>query len=136
MDERENASYWERNADEWTRLVRRGYDTSRDFVNSPAFFKLLPDVRGLRGFDLGCGDYFRELDGEIERWTFGAARRDGLEPKDFHIPRFTHTLETWLNMFLDTGFVLERFCEPTVDDATLARDPDRLYDARIIAYFL
>jgi ubiquinone/menaquinone biosynthesis C-methylase UbiE len=253
MDERENAAYWERNADEWTRLVRRGYDRSRDLVNSPAFFKMLPEVRGLHGFDLGCGeghntrqladrgaritalditrgmigpahaeeranprgiayvrgsglalpfgarafdfvtafmsvmdmpdhprvlaevhrvlkpggffqlsmthpcfqtpmwqwlldengkrramvcgDYFRELHGDIEEWTFGAARKDGLEPKNFQIPRFTHTLETWLHMFLDAGFALERFSEPTVDEATLAQHPD-VYDHRLIAYFL
>jgi SAM-dependent methyltransferase len=253
MDERENARYWEGNADEWTRLARRGYDISRDLVNSPAFFKMLPEVRGLFGFDLGCGeghntrqladrgarlvaldiargmvgpaqaeerahprgivyvrgsglslpfsarafdfvtafmslmdmpdhprvlaevqrvlkpggffqlsmthpcfqtplsqwllddngkrramvcgDYWRELDGEIEEWTFGAARRDGLTPKNFRIPRFTHTLETWLNMFLDAGFVLERFCEPTVDEATVAQHP-ATYDNRIIPYFL
>jgi SAM-dependent methyltransferase len=253
MDEHENARYWEGNADEWTRLTRRGYDTSRDLCNSPAFFQLLPDVRGLSGLDLGCGeghntrqlanrgarmtaldiargmigpahaaerdnprgivyvrgsglalpfsagafdfatafmslmdmpdhrrvlaevqrvlkpggffqlsithpcfqtpmwqwlyddagrrramvcgDYFRELDGHVEEWTFGAARRDGLEPRNFRIPRFTHTLDTWLNMFLDSGFVLERFCEPTVDDATLAQHPT-MHDHRIIAYFL
>ena len=253
MDERENARYWEGNAEEWTRLSRLGYDRSRDLINSPAFFAMLPDVRGRFGLDLGCGeghntrqvadrgarmtaldvawgmvrpaaaheaaeprgiryvrgsglslpfcdgafdfvtafmsvmdmpdhprvlaevhrvlrpggffqlsmthpcfqtpmwqwlldddgrrramvcgDYFRELDGEIEQWAFGAARQDGLEPKGFRIPRFTHTLATWLNLFLDAGFVLERFCEPTADDATLARHPEE-YDSRIIAYFL
>jgi ubiquinone/menaquinone biosynthesis C-methylase UbiE len=253
MNERDNAAHWEANAAEWTRLVRRGYDRSRDLCNSPAFFAMLPDVRGKRGLDLGCGeghntrqladrgarltaldiaggmigpahaeeranprgivyvrgsglslpfgagafqfatafmslmdmpeqervlaevhrvlepggffqlsithpcfqtpmwrwlcdddgrrqalvcgDYWRNLDGEIEEWTFGAARRDGLEPKNFRIPRFTHTLEEWLNLFLDAGFTLERFCEPTVDEATLARHP-QMYDHRIIAYFL
>lgn len=253
MDERENTAYWEGNADEWTRLARRGYDRSRDLCNSPAFFALLPDVRGLRGLDLGCGeghntrmlaergarltaldvargmihpaqaaeresprgivfvrgsglalpfsdgafsfvtafmslmdmpdhkrvlsevhrvlapggffqlsithpcfqtprwqwisddqgkrlgvvcgDYFRELHGEVEEWTFGAARRDGLQPKNFRIPRFTHTLQTWLHLFLDSGFVLERFCEPTVDEEMVARHPE-MYDHRIVAYFL
>ena len=56
MDERENARHWEENAADWVRLARRGFDTSRDLVNSPAFFALLPDVRGRRGLDLGCGD--------------------------------------------------------------------------------
>ena len=254
MDERENARHWEDNAPDWVRLARAGFDTSRDLVNSPAFFAMLPDVRGLHGLDLGCGeghntrlcadrgarmtaldiawgmvgpaaahergeprgirhvrgsgaalpfadgafafavafmslmdmpdharvlaevhrvlapggffqlsmthpcfqtpmwrwltdehgrrsalvcgDYFRELHGEIDEWSFGAARRAGLTQRPFRIPRFTHTLATWLNLFVDAGFVLERFVEPTVDEATLAADPDRLYDTRIIAYFL
>ena len=254
MDERENARHWEENAPDWVRLVRKGFDTARDLVNSPAFFAMLPDVRGLFGLDLGCGeghntrqlaargaklaaldiawpmvtaagdeerreprgirvvrgsglalpfgdgafdfvtafmslmdmpgharvlaevhrvlrpggffqlsmthpcfqtpmwewlkddngrrralvcgDYFRELHGEVEEWSFGAALRAGETQRPFRIPRFTHTLSTWLNLFLDAGFVLERFAEPTVDDATLAADPDRLYDTRIIAYFL
>jgi SAM-dependent methyltransferase len=82
-----------------------------------------------------CGDYFRELTGEIDEWTFGAARRDGLAPREFRIPRFTHTLSGWLNLFLDAGFALQRFCEPTVDEATLAAHPS-MHDHRSIAYFL
>ena len=35
----------------------------------------------------------------------------------------------------DAGFVLERFCEPTVDDATVARHPC-VYEHQIVAYFL
>jgi SAM-dependent methyltransferase len=253
MDERENAKHWEENAPDWVRLVRRGFDESRDLVNSPAFFAMLPEVRGLRGLDLGCGeghntrqlaargarltaldiatamvhatadeerreprgirvvrgsgatlpfadhsfdfvtafmslmdmpdharvlgevhrvlapggffqlsmthpcfqtplwewvkdsagkrrgvicgDYFRELHGDVEEWTFGAARRAGETPRPFRIPRFTHTLSTWLNLFLDAGFVLERFVEPTVDEATVAAHP-QVYDHRVIAYFL
>ncbi len=253
MDERENARHWEENAPDWVRLVRRGYDTSRDLVNSPAFFAMLPEVRGLAGLDLGCGeghntrqvaargarvvaldvasamvrataeheraeprgirvvrgsgvalpfadgafdfavafmslmdmpgharvlaevqrvlapggfiqlsmmhpcfqtpmwqwlkdekgrrralvcgDYFRELDGEVEEWSFTDALRAGETQRPFRIPRFTHTLSTWLNLFLDAGFVLERFAEPTVDEATVAAHPS-VYDHRIIAYFL
>ena len=253
MDERENRLHWEENAPDWVRLVRRGFDESRDLVNSPAFFAMLPDVRELRGLDLGCGeghntralaargprlvaldvasamvkataeheraeprgisvvrgsglelpfadgafdfvvafmslmdmprhdrvlaevrrvlapggffqfsmthpcfqtpmwewliddhgrrralvcgDYFRELDGAVEEWTFGAALRAGENPRPFRIPRFTHTLSMWLNMILDAGLVLERFVEPTVDDATLAAHP-QMNDHRIIAYFL
>ena len=53
-----------------------------------------------------CGDYYRELHGEIEEWTFGAALRAGeTVPRKFRIPRFTHTLSTWLNLFLDAGFI-------------------------------
>jgi len=33
-----------------------GYDRCRDLINSPAFFKMLPDVSGLNGLDIGCGE--------------------------------------------------------------------------------
>jgi SAM-dependent methyltransferase len=48
--------YWERNAATWTRLSRAGYDVCRDYQTSPAFFELLPDVNGLTGLDVGCGE--------------------------------------------------------------------------------
>ena len=56
MDHRQVGHYWNANADGWTKLARRGYDTYRDHVNTPAFLEMLPDVRGLRGVDLGCGE--------------------------------------------------------------------------------
>ena len=56
MDTREIASYWNGNAPAWTELSRRGRDVFRDFVNTPAFFALLPGVTGLRGLDVGCGE--------------------------------------------------------------------------------
>src|SRR5688572_17023524 len=56
MDDGENTRHWEENAPEWVRLVRRGFDESRALVNSPAFFAMLPDVRGSFGLDLGCGE--------------------------------------------------------------------------------
>ena len=56
MDHHEAGRYWEANAEAWTELVREGYDIYRDFLNTPAFFALLPDVRGLRGLDIGCGE--------------------------------------------------------------------------------
>jgi SAM-dependent methyltransferase len=48
--------FWEGNADAWTRLSRAGYDVYRDCFNTPAFLAMLPDVRGLRGLDIGCGE--------------------------------------------------------------------------------
>ena len=48
--------YWEENAEAWTRLSRRGYDVYRDHLNTPAFLAMLPDVRGLAGLDIGCGE--------------------------------------------------------------------------------
>lgn len=56
MDEREVRSYWNGNAETWTRLARAGYDVYRDGLNTPAFLALLPDVAGADGLDLGCGE--------------------------------------------------------------------------------
>ena len=56
MDHLEVGRYWNANADTWTQLARAGYDIYRDFVNTPAFFEMLPSVAGLRVLDLGCGE--------------------------------------------------------------------------------
>lgn len=55
-DHREAGRYWNENAEAWTRLSRAGYDLFRDHVNTPAFFDMLPDVAGLHGLDIGCGE--------------------------------------------------------------------------------
>src|SRR5690349_7955008 len=56
MDDSEVARYWDENAEVWTRLSRAGYDVYRDGLNTPAFLAMLPDVRGLAGLDVGCGE--------------------------------------------------------------------------------
>ncbi|MDI6740685.1 MAG: class I SAM-dependent methyltransferase [Candidatus Edwardsbacteria bacterium] len=56
MNDDDVKQYWEQNAEAWTALSRAGYDVYRDLVNTPGFLKLLPDVRGLKGLDLGCGE--------------------------------------------------------------------------------
>lgn len=56
MDHGEVAKYLEANAEAWTKLARAGYDAYRDFLNTPAFFAMLPDVAGLSGLDIGCGE--------------------------------------------------------------------------------
>ncbi|MBZ5626723.1 MAG: class I SAM-dependent methyltransferase [Acidobacteriia bacterium] len=56
MDHRQAGRYWEGNAAAWTQLSRQGWDVYRDAVNTPGFLNLLPDVAGLRGLDVGCGD--------------------------------------------------------------------------------
>lgn len=56
MDHREVGRLWDENAQAWTTLSRAGYDTYRDSFNTPAFLEMLPDVRGLRGLDIGCGE--------------------------------------------------------------------------------
>lgn len=48
--------YWNENADLWTELSRAGYDTFRDTLNTPAFFEMLPEIDGLSGLDVGCGE--------------------------------------------------------------------------------
>jgi len=56
MDHREVGRYWNGNAEAWTRLARQGYDVYRDHLNTPAFLRLLPEVGGLLGLDIGCGE--------------------------------------------------------------------------------
>jgi ubiquinone/menaquinone biosynthesis C-methylase UbiE len=56
MDHEEVGRYWNENAEVWSRLVRAGYDFYRDGLNTPAFFEMLPDVAGLSGLDVGCGE--------------------------------------------------------------------------------
>ena len=56
MDHEEVGRFWNTNADAWTKLARAGYDVYRDYLNTPAFFDLLPNVAGLAGLDIGCGE--------------------------------------------------------------------------------
>ena len=254
MNHEEAGTLWNENAAVWTQLARAGYDVYRDFLNTPAFFAMLPDVRGLSGLDIGCGEghntrllagrgarvaavdisdvfiryakeeedrqplnidyqvasavalpfgdatfdfavafmslmdipetervlseayriikpggflqfsiehpcfatphrrnlrnkegltyalevggYFRELQGEITEWIFGAAppaMRNGL--RKFRSARFTRPVSQWLNLLIDTGFVLERLGEPRPSDETVQKCPD-MQDAQVVAYFL
>lgn len=255
MDHEEVGRYWDENAEVWTELVRAGYDRRRDVFNSPAFLAMLPDVSGLSGLDIGCGeghntrllaergasmigidisgnfvrlateaeleqplgiryeiasavdlpfeeasfdfaaafmslmdmqelervlaevfrvirpggflqfsilhpcfgnvphfrrlrdqagrvyafevgDYFRRIEGEVEEWIFGVTPRELKESvRPFRIPRFTRTLSEWLNLLVDTGFVLKRFGEPYPGDEAVRERPG-LQDAQVVAYFL
>ena len=56
MNHREVGRCWNGNADAWTKLARAGYDVYRDSFNTPGFFAMLPDVTGLKGLDIGCGE--------------------------------------------------------------------------------
>lgn len=56
MNDTEIKQYWEQNAEAWTALSRAGYDVYRDQVNTPAFLKMLPEVKDLKGLDIGCGE--------------------------------------------------------------------------------
>ncbi len=50
------ARLWEANAPAWIALSRAGWDLYRDHLNTPCFLRILPDVTGLHGLDIGCGE--------------------------------------------------------------------------------
>ncbi len=254
MDNKDVGQYWDENAENWIKLARMGYDRCRDLINSPAFFKMLPDISNLKGLDIGCGeghntriaakkggrmtaidisevfinyaieseqeeplgikykvasgtelpysdncfdfviatmslmdmaenekaiqeafrvlkpggffqfsithpfisnsdfrwmrneegkkigfiieDYFKKFNGELEEWIFGAAPKEVTKKmRKFKIPRFTRTLSESLNLLIENGFILEKFCEPYAADDILKKYPEE-YDSRIIPYFL
>src|SRR5215813_6504191 len=56
MNHAEVGRFWNANANAWTKLARAGYDVYRDYLNTPAFFEMLPNVSGLAGLDIGCGE--------------------------------------------------------------------------------
>jgi ubiquinone/menaquinone biosynthesis C-methylase UbiE len=56
MDDKEVAKFWDENAESWTKLVRMGYDVYRNYVNTPEFFRILPNIAQLKGIDIGCGE--------------------------------------------------------------------------------
>ena len=108
-------------------------------IEHPCF--TTPHRRNLRDQDgrtyaIEVGDYFRNLQGEIAEWIFGAAPPEvskGL--RRFRTPRFTRTMSQWFNLLLDAGFTLERMAEPRPNDRTVQLCPD-LQDAQVVAYFL
>lgn len=56
MDHKEAGQYWNDSAESWTALARMGFDVYRDYLNTPAFFAMLPNVGGLSGLDIGRGE--------------------------------------------------------------------------------
>lgn len=56
MDHIEVGKYWDKNAAAWTLLARAGADVYRDYLNTPAFFDMLPNIKGLAGIGIGCGE--------------------------------------------------------------------------------
>jgi len=95
----------------------------------------LRDEKGVT-YAIEVGDYYRNQEGDISEWLFGAAPpyvKQGL-PK-FRTPRFTRTLSQWLNLLIETGFHLERLEEPRPSDETVRACPD-MQDAQVVAYFL
>ncbi|TWW10042.1 methyltransferase [Planctomyces bekefii] len=100
-----------------------------------------PHRRNLRNekgltYAIEVGDYFRNLNGDVTEWLFGAAPKELKQtlPK-FKIPRFTRTVSEWLNILVGTAFVIERVEEPRPSDETVRKCPD-VQDAQVVAYFL
>ena len=56
MDEQTVGQYWDGNAAAWIEGVRSGYDIYREHINNPAFLEMLPDIKGWRVLDVGCGE--------------------------------------------------------------------------------
>jgi len=101
----------------------------------PAYRMNLRDANGKK-YAIAVGDYFRDLNGEISEWLFGAApahAREGLPY--FRTPRFTHTLSYWLNLLITTGFNIERVEEPRPGDDAVRECP-QLQGAQVVSYFL
>lgn len=95
----------------------------------------LRDENG-RTYAIEVGDYFHNLQGQVVEWLFSAAPPEVREavPK-FKVPRFTRTLSQWLNLLIETGFVLERVEEPRPSDEVVRECPC-IQDAQVVAYFL
>ncbi|MBI2300966.1 MAG: class I SAM-dependent methyltransferase [Armatimonadetes bacterium] len=62
MDHLEVGRLWNESSDTWSSLSRAGYDTCGLCLNTPTFLAMLPDVAGLRGLDIGCGEGGRTRD--------------------------------------------------------------------------
>jgi 2-polyprenyl-3-methyl-5-hydroxy-6-metoxy-1,4-benzoquinol methylase len=56
FSEEEVAAYWNVNAGPWAQEVREGRDVARECLNSPAFLRLLGDLRDRDVLDAGCGE--------------------------------------------------------------------------------
>src|SRR5712664_833017 len=56
MNHKDAGRFWNESAESWAKLARAGFDIYRDHLNTPAFFAMLPDVEGLAGLDIGCGE--------------------------------------------------------------------------------
>jgi ubiquinone/menaquinone biosynthesis C-methylase UbiE len=100
-----------------------------------------PHRRNLRNeqgltYAIEVGDYFRNLNGDVTEWLFGATPSELKQklPK-FKMPRFTRTISHWLNRLVEIGFVIERVEEPMPSDETVRKCPD-MQDAQVVAYFL
>lgn len=56
ITETEVARHWDKNADLWADHVARGWDLYREYLNNPAFIKLIGNIKGQKVLDVGCGE--------------------------------------------------------------------------------
>jgi ubiquinone/menaquinone biosynthesis C-methylase UbiE len=135
MDMAEN----EKALSEAFRVIKPGgffqFSMSHPFTANCDIHSWIRDEKGRKtGFIIK--DYFKQFNGEIDEWIFGAAPKEITEKmRKFKTPHFTRTLSSWLNLLIEKGFIFEEFCEPYADDETLKKYPQE-YDTRIIPYFL
>lgn len=102
---------------------------------TPPHRKTLRDTTG-RAYAREVGDYFRQLDGEVDEWIFSSAPPEvRADRAPFRVPRFTRTLSEWLNLLVEAGFMLERFGDPRPSDEAVRERP-RLQSAQVFAVFL
>jgi ubiquinone/menaquinone biosynthesis C-methylase UbiE len=85
MKHKDVEKYWEENAENWTKLSRLGYDVYRNSINTPEFFKILPDISGLNGLDIGCGEGYNT--------RFAAERGSKMTAIDFSTTFIRHAIE-------------------------------------------
>ena len=74
MDSQKVGRLWNENADAWTHLARAGYDIYRDYLNTPAFMEMLPDVEGLFGLDIACGEG-HQYPADCQAWSANRRNR-------------------------------------------------------------
>jgi ubiquinone/menaquinone biosynthesis C-methylase UbiE len=56
ITEQEVAHHWNENADVWSDHVRKGWDDYREYLNNPAFLKLVGNLKDKKVLDVGCGE--------------------------------------------------------------------------------
>ena len=111
MDDKTVGDFWDQNAPDWIEAVREGWDVYRDYVNNPAFLKLLGNISNKRVLDLGCGEgyntrIFADLGAtvvgvDISNLLIAAARdEESQNPKGitYHVASGSE-LDTWQDEF-------------------------------------
>jgi len=100
-----------------------------------------PHRRVLRNADrttrtIEVAGYFDAIDGEVQTWWFETVPQEERERvAPFRTPRFHRTLSGWVEIMCDSGFVIERFGEPSAS-LELARAEPVAEDTRVAPLFL
>lgn len=69
---------WDEGAESWTRFVRSGKNYYSEFMNRPAFLRVVGDASGKKLLDIGCGEghlsrFFAENGAEVTAVDFSEA---------------------------------------------------------------